>query len=526
MTPAHVYLIGAGPGEPSLISVRGLRYLTAADVVVHDHLVHPRLLRSVRSDAETIDVGAAAPQPMEQDAIGFLLADKSREGKTVARLKWGDPFVFDSGGKEALFLHAHGIPFEVVPGIPPSIGGPCYAGVPITYPEAGDALIFIRGHESETQTPPDVDWKRIAPLAGTIVSYAGGVQLEVIIDELLKHGRSPDERAALILRATLPAQRTIEGTLREVQAVVRDAQRRGSGVLVVGPVVGFRDHLRWFDSRPLFGKRVLVTRPREQAAEMVECLLDLGADPIETPTIRVLPPDDDTELTEACATVSTFDWIVFTSANGVDGFMTRLLEGPSDVRELKGVRLCAIGPATGARLTRFGLKIDLMPSEHRAEAVAAALRASGDLSDQRVLLPRADIAREVLPVELRRAGAEVVDVTAYRTVLAGQDDGGPDIYEILLEQDIDAVTFTSASTVRNFVEIVGAEPAQDLLRTTVVAAIGPVTADAARELGIETTVIPATYTVPALVDALAAHFEATHAARADDDRSGRPGGGV
>jgi uroporphyrinogen III methyltransferase/synthase len=519
MKPAHVYLIGAGPGEPSLISVRGLRYLTQADVVVHDHLVHPRLLRSVRSDAETIDVGAAAPQPMEQDAIGFLLADKSREGKTVARLKWGDPFVFDSGGKEALFLHAHGIPFEVVPGIPPSIGGPCYAGVPITCPEAGDALIFIRGHE--TQTPPDVDWRRIAPLAGTIVSYAAGAQLEIIIDQLLKHGRSPDERAALILRGTLPTQRTIEGTLSEVQAVVRDAQRRGSDVLVIGPVVGFRDHLRWFDSCPLFGKRVLVTRPRDQAGEMVERLLDLGAEPIETPMIRILPPDADSDLDEACATVSTFDWIVFTSANGVDGFLTRLLEGPGDIRDLKGVRLCAIGPATATRLTRFGLQIDLMPSEHRAEAVLEGLRAAGDLSEQRVLLPRADIARELLPVELRRSGADVVDVAAYRTVLAGRDDGGPDIYEVLLEQDIDAVTFTSASTVRNFVEIVGAEPAVDLLRTTVVAAIGPITADAARELGIETTVMPDTYTVPALIDALAEHFEtAASVPRPDDDRGG------
>ena len=523
MKPAQVYLIGAGPGEPSLISVRGLRYLTRADVVVHDHLVHPRLLRSVRSDAETIDVGAAAPQPMEQDAISFLLADKAREGKTVARLKWGDPFVFDSGGKEALFLHEHGIPFEVVPGIPPSIGGPCYAGVPITYPEAGDALVFIRGHESETQTPPDVDWKRVAPLAGTIVSYAGGAQIEAIINELLKHGRSPDEPAALILRGTLPTQRTIQGTLSEVQAFVRDAQRRGSGVLVVGPVVGLRDHLRWFDSRPLFGKRVLVTRSRDQADEMVERLLDLGAEPIEAPTIRIAPPDDYAPLDEACATVSTFDWLVFTSVNGVDGFVTRLLEGPGDIRELKGVGLCAIGPATAARLTRFGLKIDLMPSEHRAEAVVEALRATGDLHDQRVLLPRANIARELLPEDLRRAGAEVVDVTAYRTVLAGSDDGGPDIYKILLEQDIDAVTFTSASTVRNFVEIVGAEPAADLLRTTVVAAIGPVTAETARQLGIETAVMPSTYTVPALVEALAEHFEAAAGGtRSDDDRSGSP----
>ena len=507
MKPAWVYLIGAGPGDPSLLSVRGLRYVETADVVVYDRLVHKRLLRSVRPDAEQIDVGAAAPRPLEQDAINILLQDKAREGKTVARLKWGDPFVFDSGGKEALFLHQHGIPFEVVPGIPPTIGGPCYAGVPLTYPEAGDALIFIRGHEAETNTPPDVDWEKVAPLAGTIVSYAGGPQLEAMIDELLKHGRSPEEPAALIVNGTLPTQRTIQGTLREIQSFVHEAQRRGSGVLVVGPVVGFREYLRWFDTRPLFGKRILVTRPEEQAAELVDRLLRLGADPIEAPTIRVAPPDDYGPLDEVCELLGTFDWVVFTSANGVDHFMRRLRTGRRDIRELKGVRLCAVGPATAERLDRYGLNVDLIPDEHRAEGVVDAMRQTGELSARRVLLPRGDLAREVLPDELRRAGAEVVKVTAYRTVLAGGDkDDGPDIYKMLLEQEIDVVTFTSGSAVRNFVKIVGTEPAVDLLNTTVVAAIGPVTADAARRLGIETNIMPTTYTVPALVDALSEFF--------------------
>ena len=507
MKPAAVYLIGAGPGDPSLISVRGFRYLSTADVVVYDHLVHHRLLRSVRPDAEQIDVGAAAPRPMEQDAINFLLADKARDGKMVARLKWGDPFVFDSGGKEALFLHSQGIPFEVVPGVPPTIGSPCYAGVPLTYPEAGDALVFIRGHEAETDTPPNVDWEKVASLAGTVVSYAGGGQLEVIIDELLSHGRSADEPAALILRGTLPTQRTIEGTLSEIQKVVRDAQRRGSGVLVVGPVVGLREYLRWFDSRPLFGKRILVTRPEDQAAELVDRLWSLGADPIEAPTIRVIPPEDDGPLDAACDQAGTFDWIVFTSVNGVDSFMRHLCRGSRDVRELKGVRLCAIGPATAERLAGYNLRVDLVPDEHRAEAVVVALREHDTLSGQRILLPRADLAREVLPKELRRAGAEVVDVTAYQTVLAGGDKGtGPDIYRMLLEQEIDVVTLTSASTVKNLVKILGKDPAADLLNMTVVAAIGPVTAEAASQLDIRTTIMPTTYTVPALVDAIVTHF--------------------
>ena len=510
MKPASVYLIGAGPGDPDLITVRGLRHLNAADVVVYDRLVHPRLLQSVKPGAEQIDVGAAAPRPLEQDAINLLLADKAREGKTVARLKWGDPFVFDSGGKEALFLHKQGIPFEVVPGVPPTIGGPCYAGVPLTYPEAGNAIVFIRGHEAETNTPPDVDLDKVAPLAATVVSYAGGPQLEVMIDELIAHGRSPEEPAALIIRPTLPTQRTITGTLGEMQHIVREAQRRGSGVLVVGPVVGLREYLRWFDSRPLFGKRILVTRPEAQATELVDLLWSLGAEPIEAPMIRVEPPEDYGALDEACELAGTFDWIVFTSTNGVDAFLQRLCTGPRDVRELKGVRLCAVGPATAERLLRYGLRVDLVPEEHRGEAVVEALRKTEDLSERRILLPRADLARDVLPTELRRAGAEVVDVTAYRTVRTGGDrDGGPDIFKMLLDQEIDIVTFTSASTVRNFVKVLGADPAADLLNTTVVAAIGPVTADAAARLNIQTTIMPATYTVPALVDAIVNYYSET-----------------
>ena len=510
MKPASVYLIGAGPGDPALITVRGLQHLSVADVVVYDRLVHPRLLQSVKPEAELIDVGAAAPRPLEQDAINLLLADKAREGKTVARLKWGDPFVFDSGGKEALFLHKQGIPFEVVPGVPPTIGGPCYAGVPLTYPEAGDAIVFIRGHEAETNTPPDVDWDKVAPLAGTVVSYAGGPQLEVIINELIAHGRSPEEPAALIIRPTLPTQRTIAGTLGEMQHVVREAQRRGSGVLVVGPVVGFREYLRWFDSRPLFGKRILVTRPEAQAIELIDLLWSLGAEPIEAPMVRIEAPEDYGPLDQACELAGTFDWIVFTSANGVDAFLQRLCTGPRDVRELKGVRLCAVGPATAERLLRYGLRVDLVPEEHRGEAVVEALRNTEDLSERRILLPRGDLARDVLPTELQRVGAEVVVVTAYRTMQTGGDrDGDPDIFKMLLEQEIDVVTFTSASTVRNFVKVLGADPAADLLNTTVVAAIGPVTADAAARLNIQTTIMPATYTVPALVDAIVKHYTET-----------------
>ena len=510
MKLACVYLIGVGPGDPDLISVRALRHLKTADVIVYDSLIHRRLLQSTHPEAEQIDVSSTVSGSLKQGEINLLLVKKFHEGKTVARLKLGDPFIFGSGWQEALFLEEQGVPFEVIPSIPVPVGAPCYAGFPLTHPDTGDAILFLRGSESETASLPKVDWDKVASLAVTLVSYSDGARIETIIDELLKRGRSPEEPAALINQGTLPRQTTISGSLRDIQKAARETNGRGPTVLVVGSVVEFGKRLSWFDSRPLFGKRILVTRPKAQAADLVERLSDLGADPIEAPMIRIEPPNDYGPLDEACELAGTFDWVVFTSVNGVDSFLQRLIHGAKDIRELRGVRLCAIGPATAARLAEYGLKVDLIPPEYRGEAVAEALRSADTLSGRRILLPRADIARELLPDELRRAGAEVVDVTAYRTVLAGgEKDKGPDVYKMLLDQEIDMVTFTSASTVRNFVKVLGPDPAADLLNTTVVAAIGPITAEAANRLNIQTTIMPSTYTVPALIDAIVAHYVKT-----------------
>ncbi len=500
-----VYLIGSGPGDPGLISTRGARYLAGADVVLYDHLVHPRLLRYPRQEAEKIDLGSASPQALDQEAINYLLVEKAREGKIVARLKWGDPFLFDRGGQEALFLHEHGIPFEVVPGIPAAIGTTSYAGVPLTYPGGGDSVTFVRGHEDESSTAPNVDWASLARLGGTVVCYAGPRQLHEILNALVANGFDPNEPAAIIYDGTLPTQRTTDGTLQELAEM--NNLRTKPAILVVGRVVGLRQHLRWFDERPLFGKRIVVTRSREQAGELVDMLESLGAEPVEAPMIRVEAPDDYGPLDKAVAEAGTYDWIVFTSANGVESFMRRLLAGSGDIRDLKGVKLVAVGPATADRLARQGLKVDLEPAESRAEAIVQALRELGDVSGKRFLLPRADIAREVLPDELRKSGAEVDEVTAYRTVLAEiEREGDPDIYRMLLEKRIDVVTFTSASTVKNFVQIFGAEQAADLLNATKVASIGPVTAEAAEQYGIKTAIMPKQYTVPALVDAIVEHF--------------------
>jgi uroporphyrinogen III methyltransferase / synthase len=500
-----VYLIGAGPGDPGLITARGLRCLADADVVIHDRLVNPRVLRYARQDAEKIDVGRAAPQPLAQEAINYLVVEKAREGKIVARVKWGDPFVFDSGGQEALFLHEHGIPFEVVPGIPAALGTTCYAGVPLTYPGGGDSVTIVRGHEGESSSPPDIDWASLAQLGGTVVCYAGPTQLPAILKALLANGFDENESAAIIYEGTLPGQRTTASTLRELAEMKN--LRTMPAILVVGRVVGLRQHLRWFDERPLFGKRVLITRSREQSAELVDLLESLGAEPVEAPMIRIMPPDDYAALDKAVAEAATYDWMVFTSVNAVDAFIRRLLSGNGDIRDLKGVRLIAIGPATADRLGRHGVRADLQPAESRAEAIVQSVRAMGDLKGRRFLLPRADIARDVLPEELRRAGAEVTEVIAYRTVLAEiEREGDPDIYRMLLENRVDVVTFTSASTVKNFVQVFGKDQAPDLLNRTSVASIGPVTAEAAEQYGINTAIMPQEYTIPALVEAIVEYF--------------------
>jgi uroporphyrinogen III methyltransferase/synthase len=348
-----------------------------------------------------------------------------------------------------------------------------------------------------------VDWSRLAGLDGTLVCYAGARQVGAIASALLTNGRAPEESAALIYAGTTSAQETIVATLG---TIVDRARPQEPAMLVIGAVVGLREHLRWFDDRPLFGRRIVVTRSREQAAELVEMLEERGAEAIQAPTIRIAPPEDIGALDRACADAAAYDWIVFTSANAVDYFMQRVLAN-GDIRDLKGVHLCAIGPSTAQRVARYGLRVDLTPDEAKSEAVIDALKAAADLKGARVLLPRADIAREVLADQLRDAGADVSEVAAYRTMLAGSErDADQDIYRMLLDRQIDAVTFTSASTVKNFAKIFGEEQVADLLRPIVVASIGPVTAEAAQQLGIETTIMPERYTIPDLVDALVEHF--------------------
>jgi len=502
-----VYIIGAGPGAPDLISVRGLRALQSASVVLHDSRVHPRLLAMAAATAERIDVGRVAPERFEQDAINFLIAEKAREGQVVARLKWGSPFLFDRGGTEALFLHEQGIAFEVIPGVPSLVAASSFSGIPLTYPGAGDTVTFLRGYENESRTTPGIDWTSLANLGGTLVSFTSPRQLQRVVTSLVSHGRPADEPAAFIMGVASSAQQTVVGTLGEIVAAVQAHPSAVPGFLVVGTVVRFREYLRWFDNRPLFGRRVLVTRSREQAPELVDLLELNGAEAIEAPVLRISPPADVAALEREAARVRGYDWLVFTSTNAVASFVAHVFGQSRDLRSLAGPLICAVGPGTASRLQRFGIVPDVEPDDHRPAGVVAAMAAQGVLNGSRVLLPVSDLPGDSLAEDLRASGADVTLVQAYRLTTA-EGDRHLDLYKQLLERQIDAVTFTTANTVRAFVDIYGAEQTPDLLSGTVVATIGPAAADAAARAGIAVQVPTDGATIDDLVNALIRHFRA------------------
>jgi uroporphyrinogen III methyltransferase/synthase len=501
-----VYLIGTGPGAPGLITARGRQCLDSADVVIYDRTVHPRVLDLAPRRAERIDVGRPAREATDQDAISFLLAEKARDGKVVARLKQGDPFLFDRGGEEALFLHEQGIPFEVVPGIPVTLGMAAYAGIPLTYPGGGDTLTIVRGHLTGHSDRIKINWAVVAKLDGTIACYGGRAELSEVLRALVEHGRPRDDRAALVTDGTLPGQHTVAGTIDEIAARLSGAGLEGPATLVVGKVVGLRDHVRWFDQRPLFGRRVLVTRSRHQARELVELLEAAGAEAVEAPVLRVAPLESFEALDEAADAMNAYDVVVFTTVSGVEGFMHRIFERGRDARALTGPLLCAVGVGTSERLARFGLRVDVMAEGQGVESVVTALGGMAAMPGKRVLMPVSAGSRDMLAEALAAAGADVRHAPSYRT-LATEDNLELDVYGQLLQRRIDVVTFTSAAAVRSFAALYGEEQTADLLAHTTVATVGPAATDAVRRLGVSPAIVAAVPSIPALVEAIRAHFQ-------------------
>ncbi len=500
-----VYLVGAGPGDPGLLTVKGKACLEQADVVLYDYLANPALLRHAPDRAERIYIGRRGRgQYQDQTDINRLLVERAKAGQVVVRLKGGDPFVFGRGGEEAEAVAAAGIDFEVVPGVTAAVAVPAYAGIPVTHRTLASTLTIVTGHEDPSKPGTVLDWPRLAGASGTLVFMMGMKTLPTIVARLLAEGRSPDTPAAAIRWGTRAEQRTVVGTLRDIVAKAEQARFEPPTVIVVGEVVNLREQLNWFEKRPLFGRRIVLTRAREQAGEFSRLLAAYGAEPIEAPTIRIVPPADWQAIDQAIGRLETYSWLIFTSVNGVTPFMERLRSAGKDSRSLAHLRICAIGPRTADELGPYGLRADIVPSEYQAEGLLAAL-AGQHLRGARVLIPRAEAAREILPEQLRGMGAAVDVIPVYRTVVPAEDLGR--LTEQIEAGTVDVITFTSSSTVRNFVEMAGgAERARRLAVKTAVACIGPVTAQTAKEYGLSVAIMPTDNTVPALARAIVRHF--------------------
>lgn len=500
-----VYLVGAGPGDPKLLTLRGKECLEGADVVLYDYLANPVLLSHAPEGAERIYVGRRGKGKYPaQDEIIRLLIDRAQAGKAVVRLKGGDPFVFGRGGEEAEALASAGIAFEVVPGVTAAVAAPAYAGIPVTHRTLASTVTFVTGHEDPDKPATSLEWPRLASSHGTLVFLMGMKNLRSIVSNLLAEGRSATTPAAVIRWGTRAAQRTVVGTLSDIVDKAQAANLEPPTVIVVGDVVRLRSQLNWFERRPLFGKRILMTRAKEQAGEFAELLAAYGAEPVEAPTIRIVPPSDWTVVDGALADIQSYHWLIFTSVNGVTHFMGRLFAKGLDARCLAGRTICCIGPRTARELERFGVKADMIPAEYQAEGMVAAFDGR-NMQDARVLIPRAEIARELLPEELRARGAKVDVVPVYRTV-APTEEVEP-WRRLLADRQIHVAAFTSSSTVRNCMELLGgADIARELLKPVAIACIGPITAKTVEEYGLTVSILPRENTVPSLAEAIAREY--------------------
>ena len=510
-----VYLVGAGPGDIGLLTVKGLECLRKAEVVIYDFHLNAQILNYISHDAEFIYAGKrGGHHTMTQEQINEAIVQKAKEGKVVCRLKGGDPFVFGRGGEEAQVLSGAGIRFEVVPGVSSSVAAPAYAGIPLTHRLYSSSFAVIPGYEDTTKEESAIDWSKLATGVGTLVFLMAVKNIDVLSKKLIENGRSPDTPVAVIRWGTRPDQRTLVGTLKDIAGLVKERDIRPPAVTVVGDVVKLRNELKWYDVKPMFGHRVLVTR---EHSDGFEPLGDLGAEIIRFSTVEVVPPETWEELDRAVDRVGGYHWLIFTSANGVKYFFMRLLQRAVDIRELKGIKVCAIGKKTAAEVEKLGIRVDLVPENFRAEGLIEAFvkevrseesgvrsqdpetetQGSKLLKGLRFLLPRAEVAREVFPEKVRELGGEIDVPVAYRAVKPEMH--GKRLKRFLKEGRITIATFTSAATFTNFMEIMG-EDADDLLKGVMIAAIGPVTAKAIEKAGLKVGIMPKEATVEAMVE--------------------------
>ncbi len=503
-----VYLVGAGPGDPGLITVRGKNLLERADVVIYDYLASAKLLKHVAKDATVIFAGkkGGCKHTHSQAEINSLLVEYAQAGKTIVRLKGGDPFIFGRGGEEIEELVKAGLSFEVVPGVTSASAAATCAGIPLTHREYTASVAFVTGHECTEKTRSNVDWQQLATGAGTIVVYMGIKNLPQIVQELVSHGRDPKTPVAVVRWASTPQQETVVARLDTIVATVEQENIKAPALIIVGEVVNLRPRMDWFGQRPLFGKRIVVTRTRDQASQLIAGLEENGADCYEYSTITLEPLPSYELLDGELERLSEYHWILFTSINAVDYFFTRMFEQGMDARSLKGPGIAAVGRATADHLRTYGLRADLVPEVYTGEGLAESLLDQG-VEGRNILIPRAEKAREVLPEILRGAGAQVSIIPVYRNM---PPQGRKEELRQMLEEGLcDVITFTSSSTVRNFLTMVDAEDAESLHRLldgVAIAVIGPITAKVVTDNGLHVDIQPEMATIPALTESITAFY--------------------
>jgi uroporphyrinogen III methyltransferase/synthase len=498
-----VYIVGAGPGDISLLTLKGLKCLKKAEVVVYDFHLNAQVLNYINHDAEFIYAGKRGGQhTMTQDEINRTLVEKAKEGKIICRLKGGDPFVFGRGGEEAETLAREAIEFEIVPGISSAIAAPAYAGIPLTHRLYSSSFAIVPGYEDPSKEESSIDWSRLATGVGTIVFLMTVKNIALVCRKLIDNGRDPGTPVAVVRWGTRADQTTLVGDLRTIPGLIKENDIRPPAVMVVGEVVKLREVLNWYEKKPLFGRRILITREHSEGYEALE---ELGAEIIEFRTIEIVPPEDWTEMDNAIEKIGSYNWMILTSANGVKFFFRRLFEKEKDIRDLKGIKICAVGSKTAAAINKFGIKVDLIPEEFNAEGLISAIvqKCKSDeaktsaLQGVRFLLPRAEVAREILPEKIKDLGGEIDVVTAYRAVKP--ETHGKRIKRFLKEGKISIATFTSAATFNNFIEIAG-EDADALLKDVAIAVIGPVTAKAIEKAGLKVSIMPKEATIEAMMN--------------------------
>lgn len=497
------YIVGAGPGDPELISLKGRDAIAKAEVILYDYLSPKELLSHAPDSCEIIYVGKkAGKHTMPQEEINELLCEKAKH-KVVVRLKGGDPFVFGRGAEEMLALKESKIPYEVIPGITASVAAPAYAGIPVTHRDLTQTFTLVTGHEAPGKDEEGVPWEALGKLGGTIAFYMGVKNIRANLDKLIKGGLDKNTPVAFIRWGTTPQQRVFTGTASDIESRIPEDLRKPPAMILVGAVASMRDKLKWFEDKPLFGRTVLVTRSRKQASSAVKSLRSLGASCIELPTIRIEPPHSFEGLDKSVNDISGFDWIVFTSVNGVDNFISRLLNAGLDSRALFGKKIGSIGPATTARLKEHGLVADFQPAKYESAAIVKELKEKFKLKGKKILLPRADIAPPALAESLSDLGADVHNVTAYRTLKI--EDKREDIRR-MIEEGIDCMMFSSSSTVQNFFDWYGSDEFKKLKKKPVIASIGPITTATIEENGFKPEIISRQATIPSMIEGIASYF--------------------